>query len=90
MALQCGDTMLNHLGQRAFEYDITAVTNIRSAERRSPNISLKQATQKLFIKVIVSCISCLKNAKHVVMFCECTMHLVFHAFCYWCAHHWVR
>jgi hypothetical protein len=77
MVLQCGDTMLSHLGQRAIKYDdITSVANIRPAERRRPNISLKRVTYELFIKVTVSCISCLKNIKHVVMFCECTIHLV--------------
>jgi hypothetical protein len=80
MALQCGVTVLSHLGQRAFEYDdVTAVTNIRPAERRRPNISLKQTTYELFIKVNISC---LKNIKHVVMFCEGTMHLVLEYPCF--------
>jgi hypothetical protein len=77
MVLQCGDTMLSHLAQRAIKYDdITSVVNIRPAERRRPNISLKQETYELFIKVTISCISCLKNIKHVVMYCECIIRLV--------------
>jgi len=83
MALQCDDSVLSHLGQRAFEYnDITAVTNIRPGDRRRPNISLKQVTYELFIKVNISCISCLKNIKHVVIFWECTIHLVLEYPCF--------
>jgi len=82
MELQCGDTMLSHLGQRAIKYDdVTAVANLQPAERRA-NISLKQATYRLLIKVNVSCISCLKIIKHVLMFCECTIHLVLEYPCF--------
>jgi len=83
MALQCGDTVLSCLGQRAFEYDdISAVTNIRPVARRRPNMSLKQATYELFVKVNISCIGCSKTSKHVVMFCGCTIHLVLEYSCF--------
>jgi hypothetical protein len=76
-------TLCCHLSQRAFEYNsITAVTNIRPDERRSPDISLKQATYKLFIKLNISYISCFKNVRHLVTFCKCTIHSVLEYPCF--------